>query len=74
MPFHCFPGGVHVAGHDVFRNLSRQTGGAADQPLMVFLNDLVAYPRLSVVQALNVSQRDYVGEVLVALVVLGEKD
>ena len=41
---------------------------------MVFLDDLVAYPRLAVIQALDVAQGHYVRKVLVALIVFREED
>ena len=74
MPLNGFAGGRKVSCHYVLRDFSGQACGAADQSLVVFLDDLVAYPRLAVIQTLDVAQGHYVRKVLVALIVFREED
>ena len=62
-----------VAREDPAGHFARHTGGAADQPLVVLLQHLVAHARL-VVHTLDVSGGHDLHQVLVAVVVLGQED
>ena len=73
VPFHSFFCCSHVSVDYVSRDFSCDTCGAADQIFRIFLHYLVAYPRL-VVHALDMACRDYLHQVLVAVVVLGQED
>ena len=64
---------LQLSLHDGLRHLSAQTGRAADYTLVVLLYKLVVNARL-VVEALNVSLRRELDEVVVAIHVLGQHD
>ena len=65
---------VHLSGDDVLGDLAGKAGGAADQILVVLLDDLVGDPRLAVVETFDVTLRHDLHQVLVAVEVLGQKD
>ncbi len=65
---------VHLAGNDVLWDLARKACGAADQVLVVLLDDLVRDPRLAVVESFDVPQGHNLHQVLVPLEVLGQQD
>ena len=65
---------VHLSGDDVLRDLARQTGGTADQILVVLLDDLVGDPRLAVIETFDVTLRHDLHQVFVAVEVLGQQD
>ena len=74
VPLHGLAGGVPVVRHQCARYLARQAGRAADEPLMVFLNDLVRDTWLAVIRPLDMACRDYLHEVTVARGILGKED
>ncbi len=65
---------VHLSCDDVLRDLARKACGAADQVLVVLLNDLVRDSRLAVVKAFDVPQRHNLHQVLVPFEVLCQQD
>ena len=68
------PGGIKVSCQDVSRNLSGQTGGTADEIVVVLLDDLMADPRLAEVETFRVAGRDDLHQIPVSLVILGKED
>ena len=73
VPFDGPVGSLHVPCQDHSRHFSGHAGGAADKVLVVLLQDFVADPR-TIVHTLDMGDRDYLHQVLVAVVVLCEKD
>ena len=65
---------VHLSGDDVLGDLAGKAGGAADQILVVLLDDLVGDPRLAVIETFDVALRHDLHQVLVPVEVLGQKD
>ena len=65
---------VHLSGDDVLGDLAGKTGGAADQVIVVLLDDLVGDPRLAVIETFDVTLRHDLHQVLVPVEVLGQKD
>ena len=65
---------VHLSGDDVLGDLAGKAGGAADQILVVLLDDLVGDPRLAVIETFDVTLRHDLHQVLVPVEVLGQKD
>ncbi len=74
VPLYRLSGLIHLSGDDVLWDLASKTGRAADQVLVVLLDDLVRDSRLAVVKALNVPQRHDFHQVLVPIEVLGQQD
>ena len=74
VPFDGLRRGVQIPGEDVLRDLAGHAGGAADEVLVVFLQHLVADPRLAVVHTLDVARRNDLHQVPVAIVILGQED
>ena len=66
-------GRLQVPVDYVSRHLSGKAGRTADEVLVILRQHLVAHPRLVVVLALYMAGRDYLHQVFVALVVLGEQ-
>ena len=65
---------VHLSGDDVLGDLAGKAGGAADQILVVLLDDLVGDPRLAVIETFDVTLRHDLHQVFVAVEVLGQQD
>ena len=65
---------VHVAREYAAGDLAGDAGGGADQAFVVFFQHFVAHAGLVVVHALDVAGGHYLHQVLVAGVVLGQKD
>ena len=65
---------VHLSCDDVLRDLARKACGAANQVLVVLLDDLVRDSRFAVVKAFDVPQRHDLHQVLVPFEVLGQQD
>ncbi len=74
VPLDCLAGGLLVPVYEVSRHLSGNAGRQAYEIVVPFFQHLVAHPRLAVVLPLDVSRRDNLHQVLVALVVLREQD
>ena len=74
VPLHGLAGPVPVAGDQRAGNLSRQAGRAADEPVVILLDDLVGHAGLVIVLALDVTDGDDLHEVAVAGGILGQKD
>ena len=74
VPLDRLVGSVHISRQDAAGNLAGDAGGGADEALVVFLDHLVAHARLAVIHPLDVAGGDYLHQVLVALVVLGQQD
>ena len=74
VPLNRLVGSVHIPRHNAARNLAGDAGGRADEPFVVFLDHLVAHARLAVIHSLDVAGGDYLHQVLVALIVLGQQD
>ena len=74
VPLDCLIDRVHVAREDATGNLAGDTGGGADEPLVILFQHLMTDARLVVVHALDVAGGDYLHEVLVSLIVLGQED
>ena len=74
VPFYGTVNRLHVPVQDAAGDLTGHAGGAADQVLVVFLDDFVAHAGLAVVHALDVAGRDNLHQVLVPVVVLGQED
>ena len=72
MPAQSLAGGFHVAVHNVAGQLARQARGAADQVLVILLDDFVRDARL-VVHAVDMPFRADLHQVLVSCVVLGQE-
>ena len=65
---------LHVSGDDGTRHLSCDAGRTADKALRVLLYDFVTDTRLVIVFSLDMSCRDDLHQVLVAIVVLGQQN
>ena len=65
---------LHVSGYDRSRNLSRDTCRTAYESFGILLHDLMADARLLVVFTLDMTGRNDLHEVLVAVVVLCQED
>ena len=72
------PGGInrriHAVENRFIGHLSGKTGGTADKVFVILLYYLVGYTGFVIVFTLDMAYRDYLHQVLVALVVLGKKN
>ena len=73
VPFYGLARAVDVPGEYVLGDLPREAGGAADQVLVVFLDYPVVHAR-TVVHALDVPRGHDLHQILIAVVILREKD
>ncbi len=73
MPIYGLPRGINIPGSDVLCDLPRKTSRRTDKILVIFLYDLVTYPRL-IIKPLHVSGGHYLHKVLIAFVVFRQKD
>jgi len=74
MPFYGLARLFKVSGKDGFGNLSRKACGATYEVLVIFLDDFVRDPRLVIILAFDVPFRNYLYQILIPVVVLGQKD
>ena len=74
MPFDGLIYRVHISRKYSAGDFAGDAGGGTDEPFVIFLQHLVADAGFVVVHSLGVANRYYLHQVLVAGVVLGQKD
>ena len=73
VPLNGLGGSFFVAVEDMLRNFPDHARGRADEPFMIFFYDFVAHPR-AVVHTFDVGLGDDFHQVLIAFVILGQKN
>ena len=73
MPLYGLLCGVEIPCENVAGHLACHTGRAADKVFVVLFQHFVAHPRARI-ETFYMPRRDYLHQVLVAVVVLGQKD